>query len=241
MSRASSGLGGDTLVPPEQGGHGEPGPELHHPPGPGHRGGGNLHHVLRPAAGHYQVASSAPTPRRRPCVHKQDYKFTECLRDHIHKTSNCFLPGKCSGPAFAAFFNLLVWSQEASLKNLTQSSGCLPKCSYLSYQFLQQSSVGVGWHRAWLSSFYLSPSSPSMEEVVESFLYDSSSVVGDLGSYLGLFLGWSILSLAGWLASLLSILLLTLYSRYACNLGSSCLHMGQRSPKASIYKIVHTL
>ena len=189
--------------PPGQGGHGVPGPELHHPPGPRHRGGGHLHHVLHQAAGHDQVASCIFIALRRPCVHKQDYKFTECLRDHIHQTSNCSLPDACSGPAFAAFFDLLAWSQEASLRNLTKSSGCLPKCSYLTYQFMQESRVVAGWHRAWLSSFYLSPSSPSMEEVVESFLYDLSSVVGDLGSYLGLFLGWSILSLAGQLGSLI--------------------------------------
>ena len=47
-----------------------------------------------------------------------------------------------------------------------------------------------------MSSFYLDTGT-SYQRVIESYRYNAETVMGDFGSYLGLFLGWSILSLAG--------------------------------------------
>ena len=55
----------------------------------------------------------------------------------------------------------------------------------------------VDWRRNWISSFFLGPDSPSHEKAVEYLSYDLQDLVGDIGGYLGLFLGWSLMSMCG--------------------------------------------
>ena len=53
----------------------------------------------------------------------------------------------------------------------------------------------VDWRRNWISSFFIRPDCPSHEKSVEYLSYDLQDLVGDVGGYLGLFLGWSLMSI----------------------------------------------
>ena len=60
---------------------------------------------------------------------------------------------------------------------------------------------GTGKKIDWLvdfnSSLYLGPKNPAFVKSQEYYRYNIENFVGDFGSYLGLFLGWSILSIVG--------------------------------------------
>ena len=51
------------------------------------------------------------------------------------------------------------------------------------------------WERDWLSEVYIQAKTSSVTQTTEYFVYDSSDLIGDIGGYLGLFLGWSLLSI----------------------------------------------
>ena len=48
----------------------------------------------------------------------------------------------------------------------------------------------------WASSFYLQPQPAALKHIVEKYQYDYSHLIADFGSYIGLFLGWSLLSIS---------------------------------------------
>ena len=48
----------------------------------------------------------------------------------------------------------------------------------------------------WVSSFYLQPQVAAVKHIVEKYQYDLSHLIADFGSYIGLFLGWSLLSIS---------------------------------------------
>ena len=80
----------------------------------------------------------------------------------------------------------------------------LPKCQIREFNIEVKKKTEVVWASNWTSSFYLEPHSAS-HEVSEEFLsYDVGALIGDVGGFLGLFLGWSLLSLFGSLSNTMS-------------------------------------
>ena len=76
-------------------------------------------------------------------------------------------------------------------------TGCLARCKYTKYEFEKLSSEQVTWKTNWTSSLYISPGSPSYKLVLEVYKFEMADLVADFGSYIGLFLGWSVLSFYG--------------------------------------------
>ena len=83
--------------------------------------------------------------------------------------------------------------RSAPWDNLSALTGCLQKCTTLKYG-VSFSSDYVHWDKPWISELMVQPDGSLQEEVVEYLAYDSLDLLGDLGGYLGLFLGWSLLS-----------------------------------------------
>ena len=131
---------------------------------------------------------------RTNCLKDADYQFTGCLLGYIQRKTGCEDWRTCAN--FTSYREQLTWTQNVAIEKVQEESGCLPRCTFTKYQFVQSSQVEVVWSRAWVSSFYLDTGT-SYQEVTESYRYNAETVMGDFGSYLGLFLGWSILSLAG--------------------------------------------
>ena len=84
-----------------------------------------------------------------------------------------------------------------SLNDLISMSGCHPKCDYKRYKFKQSVQEKIVWKADYMSSFFLAIKKPSIHILNQYYKYDWETFVGDFGSYLGLFLGWSLLSILG--------------------------------------------
>ena len=89
---------------------------------------------------------------------------------------------------------ILEWFQISSWENLTAVTGCFLKCQKSKYEIAVESDKKILWEIEWISEIVIQPSSSSREEVIEYLSYDLGDIIGDLGGYLGLFLGWSLLS-----------------------------------------------
>ena len=152
-----------------------------------------------------------------PCNSGQDYSFTECLRSFAATESQCFLDlsfsnisrnrERCPTENLMKLFNILLWIKKVPWQDLTQTTGCIQKCFIRKYHFELLSSEGVKWSKHWISSFYLSAETTNRELAIESYSYDVQvqfkgrmfqnltemwqDLIGGIGGYLGLFLGWS--------------------------------------------------
>ena len=89
---------------------------------------------------------------------------------------------------------ILEWFHMSSWENLIAVTGCFLKCEKSKYEIAVVSDEKMIWETKWISEVFIQPSSSSREEVIEYLSYDLGDIIGDLGGYLGLFLGWSLLS-----------------------------------------------
>ena len=140
-----------------------------------------------------------------PCTEDLQFSFTKCLLDYVQTKNNCKIDWRnvTTDPTFCpldfnlnAYHNTLMNLQTASVANVTKTTGCLPKCKYTKYEFEMLTSENVNWKTDWISSFYIGPKSQSYISVKEYYQFGNEDLLADFGSYLGLFLGWSVLSIS---------------------------------------------
>ena len=98
--------------------------------------------------------------------------------------------------------------------DIIKKTGCKPKCNTQKYDFHITNDEDItNMRKDWISSFYLSTKTTTNLKSVETYSYDEQvniiiqinecqilscvlqDLIGAIGGYLGLFLGWSALSL----------------------------------------------
>ena len=87
------------------------------------------------------------------------------------------------------------WVKRTHANTVRQWSGCWPKCNRETFE-LEIRQEPLDWEVDWLTEVFLVAGSNTVREQREFYTYDSSDLTGDLGGYLGLFLGWSCSSIA---------------------------------------------
>ena len=75
------------------------------------------------------------------------------------------------------------------------------------------SKKNIGWNKNWTSEVFIEPSD-DVEESREYYVYDLNDLVGSVGGYLGLFLGWSLLGVT----AQLSVFLLEYFRKFYVNM-----------------------
>ena len=97
---------------------------------------------------------------------------------------------------------LFEWIQMSNWGNITSVTGCFMKCKKSKYSLTVLSDEKINWENEWVSEVYIQSGSNKREEIVEYLSYDLGDIIGDLGGYLGLFLGWSLLSMTNYVQHL---------------------------------------
>ena len=140
----------------------------------------------------------------KTCIEDVNYSFTKCVQDYLEKITDCYIDWftdntkeKCKSKNLLEYYTLLYKIKQFPSKNLFQKSGCYPKCTFIEYEYEIKAKNKVDWATNWTSSFYLAPKTSSYMQSIEYYSYDSNDLLGDVGGYLGLFLGWSLFSIIG--------------------------------------------
>ena len=161
----------------------------------------------------------------RPCEQSPNYSFTKCLQKFAKSETNCQVDlnefdqdqdQNCTKENFLHYFDLLIQLKQIPISSLIKRSGCLQKCKTIQYPVetrLQKSN----WTSNWTAEVYVQPKSNLVEHSTEYLFYDINDLLSSFGGNLGLFLGWSILSVLEGASFILCL------CRHKCNDKSSSL------------------
>ena len=158
----------------------------------------------------------------QPCNAEIQYSYTDCLRNYVNRISKCNFDiisntfNNCSSNALVKLNDTLNELKYSTKMDIIAKTGCKPKCNIQKYDFhITYDEDITNMRKEWISSFYLSTKTTTNLKSVETYSYDEQvniktqinvnfifqlfcalqDLIGAIGGYLGLFLGWSALSL----------------------------------------------
>ena len=157
--------------------------------------------------------------KKNPCKKMKNYSFTKCLQEYVRKETNCkiefFSKEKdntphCKKKEFNLYFHMLTNLKHDSLSEVQKRSGCYPKCKVVHYFYDVEKSI-MTWKTNYSSQVFLEPKSNVVKIASEYYEFDTNDLISSVGGNLGLFLGWSLLSIS----EALSVVLTKFY--YFCS------------------------
>ena len=157
----------------------------------------------------------------QPCNAEIQYSYTDCLRSYVNRITKCNFDilsntfNNCSSNALVKINDTLNELKYSTKMDIIAKTGCKPKCNIQKYDFHITNDEDItNMRKEWISSFYLSTKTTTNLKLVETYSYDEQvnikiqinvkfyfthctlqDLIGAIGGYLGLFLGWSALSL----------------------------------------------
>ena len=123
------------------------------------------------------------------CQPDEHYSFTDCLRSFVTRTSSCsidILANKynCTSEGLVKLNQVMNELKFYNKRNITERTGCLPKCTNHKYSFEFHSNTdyvdATLWRKNWISSFYLSTRTTISTTSVESYSYDEQVKVANI-------------------------------------------------------------
>ena len=113
----------------------------------------------------------------QPCEADDQYSFTDCLSSYVTRIANCSVDiirkrFNCTSEGLVKLFDTLNRIKLSTKRNVTNISGCLPKCTTLNYNFQLKEEEDVTWRKDWISAFYLSSETTSFTKSEENYTYD---------------------------------------------------------------------
>jgi len=70
----------------------------------------------------------------------------------VEKNAACFTNNRLN-----ALYSIFIWMKRSSWQEVSNTTGCLPRCSHTRYTWKQRKKSKVDWRTNWVSSFYLEP------------------------------------------------------------------------------------
>lgn len=146
------------------------------------------------------------------CVAEEDYSLTRCLLQHAATSSGCLVnytdtgeqAHRCTMDSFKLYFDLLIWIKQSKISQVQHKTGCYPKCKIVQYTF-ETTERSIDWAANWTSEVYVQPKSSFVEYSAEYLSFDLDALLSNVGGNLGLFLGWSLLTVTEALGFLVCI------------------------------------
>ena len=84
--------------------------------------------------------------------------------------------------------------KQEPISDMVTRTGCIPKCSIISYDYEVTRGV-ADWDENWTAMVFVQPKNSLVEIQEEYYTFDTNDLISSIGGNLGLFLGWSLLSL----------------------------------------------
>ena len=138
---------------------------------------------------------------RRPCEEDPFYSFTVCIKEKLSKKIGCRLPWDKWNPQerpvctseeqFNQFEELYGKLANSDVDRIVQVTGCKEPCNFKEYKFVD--SVPTVMSKRGSVAFWAASQKTQREE--EVLLYPFTSLIAEFGGSLGLFLGFSFLSI----------------------------------------------
>ena len=130
------------------------------------------------------------------CVSDEKYSYTECLNNYVRREADCNIDVfsneyNCNYEGLRNLYNTLTEIKTLTKSNITETTGCLPKCRTHRYQWSLSDKEDATWRKDWISSFYLSSETTTYQQSVENYSYDEQVHIS--GSVLSPFLHYRIL------------------------------------------------
>ena len=119
-------------------------------------------------------------------------KKTKCKIDIFSQKS--FHNKSCNQKNFKKYFDLLILLKHGTTSRLIKRTGCRPKCNIINYS-IETKRRNEALDNNWTSQVFIQPKSSIQQYQEEYLTYDTNDLISSIGGYLGLFLGWSLLTL----------------------------------------------
>ena len=130
------------------------------------------------------------------CEDDPKYSFTGCVQDWVKSKTGCgpdWQDLTCTN--LTLYKDVLLQLQQETSERMVQKTGCKPKCISTTYVIDDLTTTNVFWNTNWVSSLYLNLRDTTVKTYTQKIEFGHAELIADFGSYLGLFLGWSTLSL----------------------------------------------
>ena len=148
--------------------------------------------------------------KSRPCNEDSSYSFIQCLKEFIQESVGCEIwiwdddtnvkyPSCTNITDFMAYKNIMRWISASKLSDLIEKTKCFPKCKIREFIFTKNSEEKISLVANWHAEFQLGVKLSSYEDFEEYFVFGFQDFITSVGSFLGLFLGWSLLAIIDWI------------------------------------------
>jgi len=143
-----------------------------------------------------------------PCSKDPRFSFQGCVLAWVGRQAGCnldwFSPSPLASlPTCTELEDITNYQEALNMAllarwlQLSEMTGCVPRCAVRSFSLVEKSMESATWARNWSSSFYLDVKTSSFIHQSEFFAFDEGELASGLGGFMGIFLGWSFLSVLG--------------------------------------------
>ena len=138
-----------------------------------------------------------------PCIADEEHSFTDCLQKYAKKKSNCsinFFGSKqrdqdfCNVSGLKLYMKILKYLKQEEISKIKKQTGCNPKCKITQYSY-EKKVQKIDWNTKWRAEVYIQPESSVVDYSDENYSFDLNDLISSVGGNLGLFLGWSFLTI----------------------------------------------